>query len=310
MAAAAETLVIDIKGNGLDDGPGIRSVVFFKGCPLSCAWCHNPESRSREAELSWDPSLCVACSSCAEACPNGAIVAGSVSRVDRVRCQRCFSCAAACPSGALRRIGQAMTPQEVAERVLRDKPFYDASGGGVTFSGGEPTLHMAFVSELARNLRGKGVHVLLETCGLFRLDVFKASLLPYLNAIYVDIKLIDAVEHRRWCGVDNRVVLENFAALSELAHCGGFELTARTPLIPGITDTATNLAGIARFLAGLGVRSLRLLPNNPTWEGKSRAIGDTVRPGLQKSLRRFLSSEEIASCCDLVAAQGIEAQAA
>lgn len=310
MTAPGQTLVIDIKGNSLDDGPGIRSVVFFKGCPLSCAWCHNPESRSRAVELSWDRSACVACGLCAASCASGAIVPSGDSRVDRSRCASCFSCAGACPSGALRAVGRAMTHEEIAERVLRDKPFYDASGGGVTLSGGEPTMHMEFVSQLARQLRRQGVHVLLETCGCFSLGAFTALLLPHLDAIYMDLKLIDAAEHRRWCGVDNRVVLENFAALAELARGGGFELTARTPLIPGITDTPENLGGIARFVGGLGMRTLHLLPNNPTWEGKSHAIGVDVRRGLDESLRRFLTSQEIATCRELVAAQGIAATAA
>jgi pyruvate formate lyase activating enzyme len=307
MSARCQTLVIEIKGNSLDDGPGIRSVVFFKGCPLSCAWCHNPESRSRGAELSWDPSLCVACGTCSETCSSGAIVMAGESRVDRTQCRSCFSCAAGCPSGALRRVGAPMTRQQIVERVLRDKPFYDASGGGVTLSGGEPTLHMELVSEVARELRANGVHVLLETCGFFRLDAFTALLLPHLDAVYMDLKLIDPAQHRRWCGVDNRIVLENFAALAARARGGAFELSARTPLIPGITDTPANLAGIARFLAGLEVRTLHLLPNNPTWQGKSHGIGVDVSEGLGDSLRRFLSSQEIAICHDLVAAQGVEA---
>jgi len=309
MSTGRETLVIDIKGNSLDDGPGIRSVVFFKGCPLSCAWCHNPESINRRAELSWDPSLCVACGACAQTCTNGAATVANESRVDRSRCKRCFGCAAVCPSAALRRVGAPMTREQIVARVLRDKPFYDASGGGVTLSGGEPTLHMALVSELARELRAAGVHVLLETCGYFRLDAFTASLLPHLDAVYMDIKLIDPAEHRRWCGIDNGVVLRNFAALAALARGGGFELTARTPLIPGITDTAANLDGIASFLAGLGVGTLQLLPNNPTWQEKSHGIGGDVDAGLQGSLRRFLSSEEIVASGNLFAAHGIEARA-
>lgn len=310
MGVRCETLVIEIKGNSLDDGPGIRSVVFFKGCPLSCAWCHNPESMNRRAELSWDVSSCVACGACAEACTNGAIAVTGRSRVDRARCKRCFRCAGACPSGALRRVGQVMTREQIVARVLRDKPFYDSSGGGVTLSGGEPTVHMAFVSGLARELRRSGVHVLLETCGYFPLDAFATSLLPHLDAVYMDIKLIDSAEHRRWCGVDNGIVLRNFAALARLARGGGFELLARTPLIPGITDTPANLAGIAGFLAALDVRTVHLLPNNPTWQGKSHGIGVDVDAELQGSLRRFLSSQEIANCRDLVAAQGVEARAA
>jgi len=290
------TLIIDVKGNSLDDGPGIRSVIFFKGCPLFCAWCHNPESKRSFAELSFDPHKCIACESCIGKCKVNALSRDNPFFVDRNTCNRCFACAAECPTGALSRIGREMTQDEIIEQALKDKPFFDTSGGGVTFSGGEPTLHMDFLSGLIRELKNSGVHTLIETCGYFNFDEFREAILPYTDMIYMDIKIIDPKTHKRYCGVDNNVILENFIKLHELSLSGGFEIIPRTPLIPGITDTEKNLAAIARFLQSHQVKDIRLLPNNPAWHEKCRSLGIPDEYAEDSPLRKWLPPAVMEAC--------------
>lgn len=306
MAIRVDPLVIDIKGNSLDDGPGIRSVVFFKGCPLSCRWCHNPESQQARAELSHDPALCVGCGTCVDTCPEHACGPANPSFIDRSQCTRCFACVDACPSRALTRVGTGMTRKQIVERVMKDKPFYDTSGGGVTFSGGEPTLNMEFLSALMRDLKERGVHLLVETCGFFNLDAFRELVAPFADALFMDIKLIDPGEHKRWCGVDNAVILRNFAALHEAAR--GYTLTPRLPLIPGITDTEANLGGIAAFLLERGLHELVLLPNNPTWLGKNARIGKEFPADEAARLGQFMPVEAVARIREYLASLGVEAR--
>jgi pyruvate formate lyase activating enzyme len=268
-------LIFEIKGNALDDGPGIRTVVFFKGCPLACAWCHNPEGMRAAAELSFHAETCVGCDSCLDVCPEGALARIHPMFVDREKCTLCFTCTEICPAEALTRVGREMSVADVAARVLRDQPFFATSGGGVTLSGGEPTLFMDFAAELARECRAGGVHVLIETCGLFAFDRFAEILLPHLDAIYFDLKLIDRDHHKQFCGTDNGPILANFAALQK--HAGErLTLLPRVPLVPGITDTENNLTGIAAFLRETGAARVALLPYHPLWRPKLGRLGSTT----------------------------------
>ncbi|HON79562.1 MAG TPA: glycyl-radical enzyme activating protein, partial [Spirochaetota bacterium] len=262
-------LVLEIKGNSLDDGPGIRSVVFFKGCPLSCVWCHNPESQGAAAELSFDGEKCIRCGTCSFLCGLGALSETNPGFVDRGKCDRCFACVQECPSGALSLMGTAMTPEEIAARVLCDKPFYDTSGGGVTLSGGEPTLFMNFTSRLLQILKAEGVHTLVETCGFFQYDNFSAAILPYTDTVFYDLKIFDEGAHKKYCGVPNGTILENFVKLADTARSGGPELLPRVPLVPGITDTPENLRAIAAFLREHSIDEARLLSYNPLWRAKT-----------------------------------------
>ncbi|HQR80826.1 MAG TPA: glycyl-radical enzyme activating protein [Actinomycetota bacterium] len=267
-------LLLEVKGNALDDGPGIRSVIFFKGCPLSCVWCHNPESQRRTAELSFDVGTCVAgCTRCLDACPHDAITPGV--GIDRTACTLCFDCVPVCPSGALRQVGEPANIAELMEGLRADKPFFEASGGGVTFSGGEATLAMGFLGELAAACHAEGIHTLLETAGHFRWKPFQRDVLPHLDTIYYDLKLFDSAAHRKYCGRPNDQILANFARLVELAGPQTFELQPRIPLIPGITATEENVTAIGRFLLDLGVRQVRLLDYNPTWVDKCAQLGIT-----------------------------------
>lgn len=300
------SLILEIKANSLDDGPGIRSVVFFKGCPLACAWCHNPEGRRHGIELSYDTTACIpTCEACVRICPRNALARGSVLGIDRDRCDLCCECTPVCPSQALTRVGVEMDATAVLERVLQDRPFYERSGGGVTLSGGEPTLQMEFVSRLARLLKQQSIPTLLETCGYFDFARFDALVYPWLDAIYFDLKLYDGEQHRRWCGVSNRVILDNFAALHQRALRGGVTVLPRIPLIPHVTATERNLHDLAAFLTRLGVGRARLLPYNPTWIDKMARIGMPLPAGADPSWSTWMSREETRRCEAVFHAAGI-----
>ena len=304
MDSKTEPLIFEIKGNSLDDGPGIRTVVFFKGCPLSCLWCHNPESKRREGEISFDDKRCVACDACLEACPRSALDRNHPGYVDRRRCDLCGRCAGVCPSGALSLVGRRMSVEQIARAVEKDIPFFRNSGGGVTLSGGEPTLFLDFAARLAACLRERGVRVLLETCGLFNLNAFVDRLYPHLDSIYFDIKVFDRERHREICGVPNDAILANFKHLFRLYRQGGIPVLPRVPLIPGLTAVPENLSAIAAFLRAEGAQKLSLLQNNPLWFEKSRMIGNepAVPDGAMRgwidrdrmfSLRRLFEGFEI-----------------
>ena len=271
--ARKQPLILETKGNALDDGPGIRSVVFFKGCPLSCIWCHNPESKRAGMEIGFEAGKCVGCGTCMQICPEGALSRDNPFFIDRTLCSLCLQCVENCPSGALDRIGTPMAVEDVVAEVVRDKPFYDTSGGGVTLSGGEPTLFMDYTADLLKALKENGIHTLVETCGLFDINAFTEKLSPWIDTIYFDIKLMDPGAHKQYCGTSNTVILENFKELQKRAQNGGAVVVARTPLIRGITDTTDNLKAIAAFLKQCGADAVRLLPYHPLWKEKNCKLG-------------------------------------
>lgn len=286
-------LILDIKGNSLDDGPGIRTVVFFKGCPLSCVWCHNPESKKPGPEISFDKNECVNCGACMDICPENALDRENAFFIDRTRCTLCGECAANCPSGALSMVGRRMNVEEIVRTVAKDRPFFKNSNGGVTLSGGEPTLHMDFLSGLLKQLKTENIHTLLETCGLFDWTAFEKKILPYIDTIYYDIKIIDPDSHLQFCGVKNHRILENFIRLHRLCPDAGVELMPRTPLIPDITSTEKNLTAIANFLSHQEVAHARLLAYNPLWHEKNEKIGTVDTFKNKKEMREWISKEKI-----------------
>lgn len=299
-------LILEIKGNSLDDGPGIRSVVFFKGCPLDCVWCHNPESKQRGAEISFDARQCIGCRSCMDTCRNSALSRENRYFVDREICSLCFKCEAGCPAGAMNRVGKSMTVEEIVSKVIKDKPFFDTSGGGVTLSGGEPTIDMVFISELMQAFKEKGVHVLIETCGLFSINTFMEQVYPYADTIYFDIKLMDPDKHTLHCGVSNEVILKNFVLLNDAYNIGGVGILPRTPLIPGITDTEENITAISEFYKDNGVKRAALLSYNPLWHEKNHKIGNDNPLSHEGMMTTWLTKEKELFCRKILTRAGVD----
>lgn len=298
-------LILEIKGNSLDDGPGIRSVVFFKGCPLSCVWCHNPESKNPQQEISFDANKCIGCNTCIDSCVHGALSRDNRYFIDRDKCTLCMACVDACPSGALDRVGKVMSVDEIVNKCLRDKPFFNTSGGGVTLSGGEPTLFMEFTHNLLKNFKKQGISTLVETCGQFNMDRFERLILPYTDLIYMDIKIFDPDMHKRYCGVNNQLILENFIRLNELSQKNGFSILPRTPLIPGITDTETNIRAIADFLKAQGVKHSALLTYNPLWHEKNDKIGVANPFKDNEIMHKWQPIEKVNACKEIFRQAGI-----
>lgn len=290
-----EPLILDIKCNSLDDGPGVRTVVFFKGCPLSCVWCHNPESKSQTVELNFNKVECIGCNSCIKACNMNALNTSNKFFVDRDKCNLCFKCVDVCPAKALTMAGKNATINDLFEKILSDKVFYDISGGGITLSGGEVTLFPSFAGEVLEKCKHHNINTLIETCGAFNYAQFEKKMLPFIDIIYYDLKIFDADSHKIYCGASNEVILKNFEKLYEHSKRHPLTLLARIPLIPNITDTSQNLTSIANFLKNLGVRKAQLLPYNPTWYPKNDAIGHETHESIKNS-RAWQTKEKVDEC--------------
>ena len=295
-------LVGNITRYALHDGPGIRTTVFFKGCPLRCPWCHNPELISPVAEIALDRELCIGCGDCAASCPEAAVQCQPLAHIHRARCTACGLCAGECPARALALVGKFYTTEELMAILLRDRLYYESSGGGVTLSGGEPTAQMAFIGSLLKRLKKEGIHTALETNGAFAWEAFQAGCLAHLDLILFDVKIADPDEHRRLLGEGNSRILENLARLAALRPQ---DVVARIPLIPGYTATEKNIAGLAGLLRELGVHRYSLLAYHPYGLEKMARLGrspDTTlaQKGMDPSAvepwhRFFKSLEMIAS---------------
>lgn len=245
---ASKALVFEVQKLSTEDGPGLRTTVFFKECPMTCAWCHNPESFSRHPVIQWFGTRCIGCETCLGACPRSALTfddAGLV--IDRDACDACGDCVSACPSTALTATGRPVSLDELCAEVLKDRAFFEASGGGVTVSGGEPTLQASFVEAFLRRCKENGMATALDTCGLASRVTYE-RLLPHVDVVLYDIKEIDPARHVSFTGVPNDKILENCRWLAgELARLGK-RLWIRTPVVPGYTATAGNIQGIGEFI--------------------------------------------------------------
>jgi pyruvate formate lyase activating enzyme len=242
--------ILRIQRMSTEDGPGIRSTVFFKGCPLSCVWCHNPESISDKCQPHWMKAKCIGCRSCVAACAAGALTAtDSGIAINRALCSPCGACSQACPTTALSVYGEERGVEELVNELLKDRVFFEKSGGGVTLSGGEPTMQPGFAETLLASLKRHGIHTALDTCGQCTWETLRA-LLAHTDLFLYDLKEADPENHRRFTGTTNTRILENLKSLARsMRECGlPRELWIRTPLIPGCTANAVNLERIGEFI--------------------------------------------------------------
>jgi len=268
----SEGLIFDIQHYAVHDGPGIRTLVFLKGCPLECLWCCNPESQGFEPELTHNRLRCRSCFSCVKTCPHGAVQAGEAGPVfDRAVCRACASplCVDACPQGALALAGTRMSADQVMKRVSLDKAFYQNSGGGVTFSGGEPFAQPDFLEELLTRSRDLGIHTTVETCGLVDPRVLMRCE-PFVDLFLFDLKTVDPGRHEQRTGAPNDIILENLRALAARRPDG---VTVRVPLVPGCTDGEDNLRALGTLLTSLGLRRVELMPYHSLGADKYAALG-------------------------------------
>ncbi len=278
-------LVFDIKRFALHDGPGIRSTAFLKGCPLRCLWCHNPEGLDSKPLIWYTDSQCIGCWKCVSSCATGALTAGDSEEsrlgIDRVKCTRCGHCVEVCPSGALRWDSREYSALELAEELLKDEVFFESSGGGITLSGGEPMTMVGFVREVLKVCRDRGVHTAIETSLYAPLEAVE-RLLPAVDLFLADFKIAKDEVHRKYTGVGNRRIQDNMAYIARMTAqddaSRGPRLIVRVPLIPGMTDTEDNIAGIAQFASSLeGDVPVELLNFNPLAESKYRTLGMAYR---------------------------------
>ncbi len=243
--------ILEIQRMSTEDGPGIRTTVFFKGCPLKCRWCHNPESISPHPQLHWLSNQCIECKTCLDACPEGTLTFTETgNHIDRDRCTGCGLCVEECPAAALELLGRRWAAGDLVAEVTKDRSYFEASSGGVTLGGGEPTLQGPFVLELLRSLKGLGIHTALDTCGMCSWKVLE-GLLPYVDLLLFDLKEMDPEKHRRFTGSANERIQENLIKVGEQMTSEGHpvQLWIRTPIIPGATATRENIRGIGRFMA-------------------------------------------------------------
>ena len=253
-------LVFNLQRYSLQDGPGIRTTVFLKGCPLRCWWCHNPEGLAAAPEIVVMSERCIKCGKCREACPVTA--AGG-------DCTGCGACADACPTAARQRVGRPMTVADVLAEVLKDRIFYDESGGGVTFSGGEPLAQPEFLLELLQACRAREIPTAVDTCGFAARDDLLAAA-RWTDLFLYDLKILDDARHRQYTGISNVTILENLAALGRVHR----NIWVRVPVVPGFNDAADDLAATVCLAASVpGVKQVNLLPYHKTGAHKLPRVG-------------------------------------
>ena len=287
-------MVFDIKRFSIHDGPGIRTTVFFKGCPLSCWWCHNPESQATEPEMMFRENRCIRCRACQAVCKQSAISwDGDVISTDMEKCTLCGVCVEACYAEAREMIGREMSVAQVIAEIERDIAFYDESAGGVTFSGGEPLWQRDFLLDLLRACQEKEIHTAVDTCGFATWETVD-SVREYVDLFLYDLKLMNDARHQKFTAVSNELILSNLRALAE----PGENIVLRVPIIPEINDDDESLRQLGAFAATLpNVNQMSLLPYHPTAVDKYRLLHKVC--GLQgirpPSDRRMAEIAEILS---------------
>lgn len=261
--------VFDIQRFSVNDGSGVRTLIFFKGCPLRCRWCHNPESLCRERELMYFAARCTGCRACEKVCPNEVhSFKGGIHRVDHSKCRKCGSCLSVCCYNALSVIGREYTIKELLEKVQVDRPYFGTTGG-VTLSGGEPMYQGENVILLAEAFYHAGINVCMETCGFAKTELYE-KIAPYIDCFLYDYKATPGNEYKRLTGVDSNLIIENLSRLDEL----GKKIILRCPMIPGYNDTKIHLEMIAKLSwKYLRIEYVEILPYHSIGEAKREQLG-------------------------------------
>ncbi|MEN6420258.1 MAG: glycyl-radical enzyme activating protein [Clostridiaceae bacterium] len=240
---------LDIQRMSSEDGPGLRTTIFFKGCSLACAWCHNPESIQKKFQVHWLSARCIGCGTCLNACPNGALSQTEEGiLIDRRLCAGCYSCISACPTLALEGKGQDAEPAELCRELVKDRAYFGRDGG-VTLSGGEALLQEGAI-ELLRLLKAEGVQTAVDTCGMLFTEQLERAL-PYTDILLYDLKIMNDADHERWTGRGNSMILRNLGVAALWAKGNG-RLWIRTPIIPGATDSVENIRAIGERISTIG----------------------------------------------------------
>ena len=295
----AEGTLFNIQRYSIHDGPGIRTIPFFKGCPLSCQWCSNPESQRLKPELMFNKIRCVHCGKCADACPRQAIAFTHPYFVDREKCNQCGECADVCPTHALEMKGTRMSVAQVIDALKKEETLFRRAGGGVTLSGGEPLTQPEFARELLKACKDKGWHTAIETTAYAPKRVIK-EIFPFIDVALTDIKAINPFIHKRYTGVDNRIILENLLRIAQIT-----QLVVRVPVIPGVNDNIEEIHAITEFAKLLrGVDTLHLLAYHTYGENKYALLG-RIYPMGETAL---VSEEKMEQLKAEVEAQGFHCQ--
>jgi pyruvate formate lyase activating enzyme len=296
--------VLKIDKFSTHDGPGIRTVIFLKGCPLSCLWCSTPDSQKLTPELTFTRAKCLRCGKCVAMCPSKAISLNNKKEpvTDRLLCKNCGKCVEVCNAGARAMSGREMTVKEVMDEVEKDSLFYWNSGGGVTLSGGEATLQAEFSKEILKACQREGFHTAIETCGYVKWETLN-ELLPYLNLVYVDIKHFSAEKHKALTGKTNQLILDNIQRIAET--CPTVQLIIRIPVMPGLNDSKENIRNVAKFVSQLpGNHKIELLPYHKLGSHKYEALGRAYKLSNLESP----SDEDMYMLKELIEKTGVPAQ--
>ncbi|MBU9742946.1 glycyl-radical enzyme activating protein [Lachnospiraceae bacterium ASD3451] len=301
MEGSITGIVFDLEKFAVVDGPGVRTAIFLKGCPLQCIWCHNPESQEPKPQSLYSPNLCIRCGACIRACGRDALSMGTEGIVkDSGRCRHELLCAEACPAGAMKRSGKTMTAEAVYREAAKNKNFYRNSNGGVTASGGEPLMQWKFVKEIFRLCRTDGIQTALDTCGFAKTSHLR-EVLAYTDLVMYDLKAMDSSLHKKFTGVPNEKILENLKVVAE----SGVPYLIRIPLIPHYNATLANITATGEFLRGLRKPvHIELLP----YHNMAKAKYDWIKGFYELNDLECLTDEEISQFGTLLEHMGFPVQ--